>query len=184
MSRPLPTNPMSQTSPVIPPSKFQSTFRNALQAYNRRTREDLLLHPLATRLRSCDSSDAILSVLQEQAQAIDPSWNGDEKLAMWLGQSVDVLYALSSSLEEGVGLVIIGVSSPAKVIFVGISILLSAAHSVHANQDGLINIFRRMDNLFQRLRAYTVVPPPQSSKDLNEEIMLTRKLHKGEHEST
>jgi ankyrin repeat protein len=127
------------------------------------------LHPLATRLRSCDSSDAILSVLQEQAQAIDPSWNGDEKLAMWLGQSVDVLYALSSSLEEGVGLV----SSPAKVIFVGISILLSAAHSVHANQDGLINIFRRMDNLFQRLRAYTVVPPPQSSKDLNEEIMLT-----------
>jgi hypothetical protein len=30
-----------------------------------------------------------------------------------------------------------------------------------------------MDNLFQRLRAYTVVPPPQSSKDLNEEIMLT-----------
>jgi hypothetical protein len=130
---------MSQTSPVIPPSKFQSTFRNALQAYNRRTREDLLLHPLATRLRSCDSSDAILSVLQEQAQAIDPSWNGDEKLAMWLGQSVDVLYALSSSLEEGVGLVIIGVrsfwmcllrfafqvSSPAKVIFVGISILLS-----------------------------------------------------------
>ena len=102
---------MSQTSPVIPPSKFQSTFINALQAYNRRTREDLLFHPLATRLRSCNSSDAILSVLQEQAQAIDPSWNGDEKLAMWLGQSVDVLYALSSSLEEGVGLVIIEVYS-------------------------------------------------------------------------
>jgi hypothetical protein len=111
MSGPLPANPMSQTSPVIPPSKFQSTFINALQAYNRRTREDLLFHPLATRLRSCNSSDAILSVLQEQAQAIDPSWNGDEKLAMWLGQSVDVLYALSSSLEEGVGLVIIEVYS-------------------------------------------------------------------------
>jgi hypothetical protein len=30
-----------------------------------------------------------------------------------------------------------------------------------------------MDNLFQRLHAYTLVPPPQSSKDLNEEIMLT-----------
>lgn len=30
-----------------------------------------------------------------------------------------------------------------------------------------------MDNFFQRLHAYTVVPPPQSSKDLNEEIMLT-----------
>lgn len=29
-----------------------------------------------------------------------------------------------------------------------------------------------MDNFFQRLHTYTVVPPPPSSKDLNEEIVL------------
>jgi hypothetical protein len=60
---------------------------------------------------------------------------------MWLGPTVEALYALSSSLEEGVGLVIIGacsfstcplpvvfqVSSPAKIIFVGINVLLSVS---------------------------------------------------------
>ena len=131
MSGPLPTN---QTVP----SKFQSTFRNALREYKRRTGEDILLHPLAPRLRSCNSPDAILFVLQEQARAVDQSRNGDEKLSMWLGPTVEALYALSSSLE-GVGLVIIGacsfstcslsvafqVSSPAKIIFVGINVLLS-----------------------------------------------------------
>lgn len=138
MSRPLPANLVSQTLPVIPPSSFQSTFRDALHAYKRRTREDLLLHPLATRLESCNSPDEILSVLQEQAQVIDRSWNGD-KLSVWLGPTVGVLHSISSSLGEVVGLVIIGacsrrmcslpvvfqVSSPAKAIFVGISVLLS-----------------------------------------------------------
>lgn len=128
-------HPANQTAP----SNFQSTFRIALREYKRRTREDLLLHPLATRLGSCNSPDAIISVLQEEAQAVDQTWNGDEKLSLWLRPTVEALYALSSSLEEGVGLVIIGtysfdtcslpvifqVSSPAKIIFVGINVLLS-----------------------------------------------------------
>lgn len=110
MSGPLPAN---QT----PPSKFQSTFRNALREYKRRTREDLLLHPLAARLRSCESPEAILSVLQEQAQTVDQSWNGDEKLSVWLGPTVEALYALSSSLGEGFGLVIIGLVHSARVLY-------------------------------------------------------------------
>ena len=102
-----PVNIMSQTPPVISPSSFQSTFSHALRVYKKRTREDLILHPLATRLQSCDSPDAILSMLQDQARAIDQSWNAHEKLALWLEPVVNVLYALSSSLGEGVGLVII-----------------------------------------------------------------------------
>lgn len=135
---------MSQPPPVIPPSSFQSTFSHALRAYKKRTRGDLILHPLAARLQSCDTPDAILVILQEQARAIDQSWNADEKLAMWLDPIVHVLYALSSSLGEGVGLVIIGiyslslyalpsifqVSSPAKVIFVGIGLILSVCTSL------------------------------------------------------
>src|SRR6267154_4706877 len=130
---------MSQAPPVPPPSSFQSTFSQALHTYKKRTRGDLVLHPLAARLQSCVTPDAILAVLEEQAQAIDQSWNADEKLALWLDPIVNVLYALSSSLGEGVGLVIIGtcslsmyalpsifqVSSPAKVIFVGIGVILS-----------------------------------------------------------
>lgn len=103
-----PASLISQTPPVIPPSKFQLTFSDALESYKTRTGKDLLLHPLAARLQSCNSSGAILSVLREQAQAIDQSWNRDEKLAMWLSSTVDVIYALSSNLGESVGLVIIG----------------------------------------------------------------------------
>jgi hypothetical protein len=90
-------------------------------------------------LQSCVTPDAIFAVLEEQARAIDQSWNADEKLAMWLDPIVNVLYALSSSLGEGVGLVIIGtctismydlpsifqVPSPAKVIFVGIGVIFT-----------------------------------------------------------
>ncbi len=103
----LPVDLMSQTTPVIPPSSFQSTFSHALRAYKKRTREDLLLHPLAARLQSCHSPDAILAVLQEQAQAIDQFWNGKEKLITWLDPIVRVVFALSSSLGEGIGLVIV-----------------------------------------------------------------------------
>ena len=197
---------MSQAPPVIPPSSFQSTFGLALHAYKKRTRGDLVLHPLAARLQSCDSPDDILAVLQEHARAIDQSWNTDEKLALWLDPIVNVLYALSSSLGESVGLVIIRacsismraltsmfqIPSPAKVIFVGIGVILSVctfldsraqailtpkifqeAHATRAYRDGLINVFRRMATFFRRLLTYTEVPPPQSSKNSNEEIMLT-----------
>jgi hypothetical protein len=185
---------------MIPLSNFQSTFSHALHAYKKRTRGDLILHPLAARLQSCNSPGAILDVLREQAQAIDQSWNE------WLDPIVNVLYVLSSTLGEGVGLVIIGtsslsmyvlpsiiqVSSPAKVIFVGIDVILSVctfldshvrgiltpkifqeAHVARANRDELIDIFGRMAKFFRRLLTYTVVPPPQSTKNSSEEIMLT-----------
>jgi hypothetical protein len=47
------------------------------------------------------------------------------------------------------------------------------AHATRANRDGLIDVFRRMAKFFRRLRSYTMVPPPQSTKNSNEEIMLT-----------
>ncbi|KAH9958757.1 hypothetical protein BC827DRAFT_1156674 [Russula dissimulans] len=153
--------------PVIAVSAFQSSFSYALRSYKKRTREDLLLHPLAARLQSCDSPRAALSVLHEQAQAFDQSPSGEERLTEWLGSTVNVLYSLSSSLGEGVGLVL----SPAKVIFVGIGVLFSVTQAVHSGQDVLISIFKRMENLFQRLEVYEV-PPTISAKDTTEKIML------------
>jgi hypothetical protein len=90
---------MAITPPVNAPprSNFQSTFSNALREYKKQTEEDLFLHPLAAKLQSCDSPDAILSVLQEQAS--------DERLSNSLGPVVNVIYALSSSLGEDAGLV-------------------------------------------------------------------------------
>jgi hypothetical protein len=99
---------MSQVSSPTAPSNFQLSFSHALHEYKKQNREDLLLHPLAATLQACDSSDAILSVLEEQTRALDQPRNGDERLR-WLGSIVNVLYPLSRSLEEGIGLVIIQV---------------------------------------------------------------------------
>jgi hypothetical protein len=77
-------------------STFQSTFSDALRVYKKRTKIDLLLHSLAVRLQPCDSPRAVISVLQEQTRAIDQS------LTNLLHPTVNVIYALSSSLQEGV----------------------------------------------------------------------------------
>jgi hypothetical protein len=101
----------SPSGSMFATSSFQSTFSNALRTYKRRTKEDLLLLPLAARLQTCDSPVAVLSVLQEesqQSQAFDPSRSGDEGWYKWLSPTVNVLFALSPSVEEGVGLVVNG----------------------------------------------------------------------------
>ena len=84
------------------PSTFQSTFSlafsHALRVYKERVKIDLLLHPLAVKLQLCDSPYAVISVLQEQAGAIDQS------LKKVLHPTVNAIYAFSSSLQ-GSGLV-------------------------------------------------------------------------------
>jgi hypothetical protein len=82
------------------PSTFQSTFSHALRVYKERVKIDLLLHPLAVQLQLCDSSHAVISVLQEQAGAIDQS------LKKVLHPTVNAIYAFSSSLQ-GFGMVYI-----------------------------------------------------------------------------
>ena len=86
-------------------SNFQLIINNALDIYKKRTKNDLLAHPLAAQLQSCDSPSAILAILHQQVQELDYSQSGDERWSRWLEPTVNVLYALSSSLGEGVGLV-------------------------------------------------------------------------------
>jgi hypothetical protein len=106
------------------PSSFQSTFREAICIYKKRTRKDLLLDPLAVRLQPCDSHRAVILVLQEQAQVIDQSGSSSETLTKWISPTVNVLFALSSSVQEGIVLVIFGACSfgtcPEPFIFQGI----------------------------------------------------------------
>jgi hypothetical protein len=76
--------------------------------YKKRTKKDLLKHPLADRIQACDSPSSILTVLQEQVQELNESKRNSERLTEWLDPTVDVLHALSETLGEGVGLVSIG----------------------------------------------------------------------------
>ena len=86
-------------------SNFQSVFNASLQAYDNKTKNKLLDHPLATRLQSCNSPNAVLSVLQELILQFDQRRASDERLKNWLNPTVNVLYTFSATLSEGVGLV-------------------------------------------------------------------------------
>ncbi|KAH9000349.1 hypothetical protein EDB92DRAFT_1812706 [Lactarius akahatsu] len=153
-------------------SNFESIFRSAFKAYKKRTGQDITSHPLATWLNTCDSPDAIRAVLRAQVQEFDRSRRDDERLTKWLNPTVNVLYAFSSALAEGVGLVF----SPAKVIFAGVGVLLLViifvSKDVAASHDTLIDIFERIENFFKRLEAYTEVPQTTAMTDVIVDIMV------------
>ena len=98
---------MSQTPPNASSSSssFQSVLNAALDAYEKKTKNKLLTHPLAARLQSCDSPTAVLSVLQDLIQQFDRRRRSDERLTNWLNPTVNVLYSFSSTLGQGVALV-------------------------------------------------------------------------------
>jgi len=91
---------MSHTHPTSTSSNFQIILDNALKAYKKRTKNDLLKHPLADRLQACDSPSSMLTVLQEQVQELDQSQRSNTK---WLDPTVNVLHTFSEVLGEGVG---------------------------------------------------------------------------------
>ncbi|KAH9021650.1 hypothetical protein EDB83DRAFT_90279 [Lactarius deliciosus] len=119
-------------------------------------------------LRACDSSAAILTVLQDQVQEFEQSRSVDERLTRWLDPTVNVLYAFSATLGEGIGLVF----SPAKLIFAGAGVLLLAAKDVRESQDALVDVFERVENFFKRLEMYTAVPPTAAMTDIIVKIMV------------
>lgn len=96
---------MSQVpSTATSSTDFATIFTTALEAYKQQTKKDITSHPLAAELQSCDTSSAILAVLQAQLQAFDQSQS--VKLTRWLDPTVNVLYAFSATLSSSVGLVI------------------------------------------------------------------------------
>jgi hypothetical protein len=95
-------------------SNLDSIFNAALKSYKKKTGKDITSHPLANELQSCDSPDAILAVLRRQIPTPDQSQTGDETFEKCLTPVVNILYTLSDTLGEGVGLVISTMSSPVK----------------------------------------------------------------------
>ncbi|KAH8978060.1 hypothetical protein EDB86DRAFT_3249263 [Lactarius hatsudake] len=163
------TPPMSQTpSTATASSRFQAIFNAALELYQKQTKKDLIAHPLASQLQSCDSTGAILAVLQNQVREFDQAHSGDERLTKWLIPTVNVLYAFSAAVSEGVSLVF----SPAKVIFAGIGVFLLAAKDVAASKDALAELFERIGFFFNRLETYTEVTPTAAMTNIITKIMV------------
>jgi hypothetical protein len=93
----------SQLTPTSS-SNFQLIINNALEAYKKRTKNDLLAHPLAHQLQACDSPATILAIFQQQVLGLDQS-GSDDRWTKWLDPTVNVLFAFSATLGAGVGLV-------------------------------------------------------------------------------
>ena len=95
--------PSASTS--IPSSNFQLIFYAAIKAYEKKTKKDLLAHPLAARLQACNSPSDILAALQDKVNEFDQLRTADERLSQWLNPTINVLYSFSATLGTGVGLV-------------------------------------------------------------------------------
>ena len=91
------------TSASASSTKFESIFSAALKEYNKQTKEDIASHPLAAQLKSCDSPNAVLTVLQTQVQTFDQSQSANERWTKLLDPTVNVLYAFSEFLANVIG---------------------------------------------------------------------------------
>ena len=80
---------------------FQALFEPALQAYEQTTGVSLTQHPLAVKLKSCVSAEAITGLLQDQAQAFR-HFQGSEKVVESLKTIVSILFKLSSAASLAV----------------------------------------------------------------------------------
>ncbi|KAI9432782.1 hypothetical protein H4582DRAFT_2132092, partial [Lactarius indigo] len=149
-------------------TNFETIFGAALEVYRNQTKNDIASHPLAVQLQSCDSPSAILAILRAQVQAFDRSQSADERFTKWLDPTVNVLYAFSATLGEGVGLAF----PPAKTIFTGIGVLLQAIKDVRASRDSLVNLFGRMEYFFMRLERYIHIRPTAAMTDIIVKIMV------------
>ena len=97
---------MAETStPAKSSSRFQAIFQAALTSYQEQTKKDLLAHPLASQLKTCESTTAILTILHDQVQEFDKSRSGDERLTKWLSPTINVLCAFSATISGGVSMV-------------------------------------------------------------------------------
>ena len=92
-----------------------------MNAYEKKTKTNLHTHPLATQLQSCNSSSDILAVLLDKVNEFDEFRSHSERLSSWLGPTINVLYAFSATLGQGVGLVSLKWSThPCLIVFTDI----------------------------------------------------------------
>jgi hypothetical protein len=79
--------------------QFPAVFEAALEEYLKKTTIDLKTDSLFAKLQDCNSSDSVLNILQEQADAFEQFREGDGKVQLMkrLKPFVDVLLWLSDN---------------------------------------------------------------------------------------
>lgn len=155
----------SETLGPASSSHLGSILDVALSDYKKITGKDLLtprdelsellggLFRDPMRMPRLDPVDHILAELQGHVDTLEELKDGNRgsKLMKWISSLVHILYPLSAILGDGFGLAF----PPAKPIFNGIGVLLTAAKDVSASHEALLNLFSRMDNFFKRFKVYS-----------------------------
>ncbi|KAH9166449.1 hypothetical protein EDB89DRAFT_1910680 [Lactarius sanguifluus] len=136
----------------MPAVSFQAILDKALADYSDQIGVELDRHPFADQLRGRDSPDDILKLLEDKANAFRPS--------------CPVIHTLSGVLGETVPF------QPAKAIFVGMDVLITAADGVSSSYDALVELFECLANFLKRLRIYTDVPLTPLMADIIGKIMV------------
>ncbi|KAH9012794.1 hypothetical protein EDB84DRAFT_923055 [Lactarius hengduanensis] len=148
-------------------SQFESIINAALNKFKEKTGKNLLDDWLAKELQSCNSVEAVMDIIQGQAEAFDKFQNGGSKLMKWIRSSVHVLYTISAALGDGVGVAI----PSAKAVFTGIGVLLAAAKDVWASHDVLVDLFERIQFFLKRLGVHTRISPTKDMMEILVNIM-------------
>ena len=99
------TRMSSPPQTLVSSSQFKAILDAALSEYKTKTGNDLTDNPLGKELQSCESSEAVLDIIQRQAKAFDKFRDSNKWLMKWIGPSVDVLFTISSTLSAGVSIV-------------------------------------------------------------------------------
>jgi hypothetical protein len=95
----------SSSETLVSSSQFKAILDASLSEFKTKTGNDLTGNPLAKELKSCESSEAVLDIIQRQAKAFDKFRDGDKWLMKWIGPLVDVLFTISSTVGAGVSIV-------------------------------------------------------------------------------
>ncbi|KAI0289002.1 hypothetical protein BC826DRAFT_1107328 [Russula brevipes] len=161
---------MSESNQTTSAANFAAIFDAAVKEYKALTKQDLHEHHLVAELQTCQNPADVKSVLEKQARDFGKSTKGEKKWMTWLDPTVYILFMLSAPLE-GIGLIVsVFVMppnddrtpttsgsqpfSPAKTIFTGIGVLLSAVKDDITSHITLSQLFDHMCLYLQRLERY------------------------------
>ncbi|KAI9435488.1 hypothetical protein H4582DRAFT_652492 [Lactarius indigo] len=85
----------------------------------------------------------------------------------WIGSSAHILYTISATLGNGIGVAV----PSAKAVFTGIDVLLAAAKDVQESYDALVDLFERVQFFLKRLAIYLMIPPTHDMCQILVKIM-------------
>ncbi|KAH9046108.1 hypothetical protein EDB84DRAFT_1467680 [Lactarius hengduanensis] len=129
-------------------------IRDALDNYAEKMMINLKDNPFAEEIKGCDSPGAVLQLLERNRNDFKEYRDKNRKFIDCLNPVVRFVHSFSGVLDGATSLVPV---PPAKLIFVGINVLFSAAEGVSASYDVLLELFECVGNFLKRLEIYTKI---------------------------